>query len=110
MQKYKKIKDTTEIVKMENPFAIEREEYSRDSIDAVMGKLNRALFEFEKEYKSKPTLVLISQELGIFFRQLMQLDLHQMIGNIDRPIYTTVIFGVNCITTPRLNGLTFEIY
>lgn len=111
--KKKKIKDTIEIAKMENPFEfeIEKEEYSRDGIDAVMGKLNRELFEFEMKYKSKPTLVIISRELEIFFRNFMNLDVyHQMIGNNDRPIYTTIIFGVNCITTPKLKGLTFEIY
>ena len=116
--KKKKIKDTTEIIKCipkgnygGSLLEIEREEYSRDSIDAVMGKLNRELVEFEMEYKSKPTLVIISRELEMFFSRLMNLNVyHQMIGNNDRPIYTTIIFGVNCITTPRLKGITFEIY
>lgn len=106
-----KIPDYSKKQKQPTYLEIEREEYSRDSIDKVMGKLNNALFEYEKEYKSEPILILISRELEIFFRQIMYLDTyHQMLGNDRKPIYTTIIFGVNCITTPRLKGLTFEIY
>lgn len=106
----KNIKDTVEIVKMENPFEIEREEYTKDSVSKMMGKINNEIREYEYLYGHTPQIIFISRELEILLRTQMELMIYRQSFMINNRVFEiSSIFGVNCMVTPVLQGLEFEV-
>ena len=76
----------------------------------IMGKINHEVWQYRTKYGKMPQLIIISRGLEILFsRQLNLMNLSQIIIVNNNELRVNTIFGINCLVSPALKELEFEV-
>ena len=87
-----------------------KKEYNEKDISKMMGKINHEIWQYRTKYRKMPQLLIISNDLEILLSMKLNLmNLSQMIIVNNNELQVHTIFGINCLTSPALNNLEFEV-
>ena len=84
--------------------------YNKKDVSKVMGKINHEIWQYRTKYKEMPQMLIISNELELLLSYHLNLmDINKMIIVNNNELRVHTIFGINCLTSPALNDLEFEV-
>lgn len=80
-------------------------------INDIISNINKEVIEYEKNFRDRPQLIILSRKLNYALRVSfeMLLNYHQAIM-LDKQILTfDYLFGIPCLTSLALEEYNFEI-
>ena len=80
-------------------------------INKILSNINKEVIEYEKKWRDRPQLIIMSRKLNVALRVSfeMMLNYHQAIMLDEQRIVFDYLFGIPCLTSLALEEYDFEI-
>jgi len=80
-------------------------------IDKIFSSIQQEVMEYEKKWRNRPQLIIMSRKLNVALRVKFEmiLNYHQAIMLDEQELVFDYLFGIPCLTSLALEEYEFEI-